>query len=518
MGKVILFLVDDLHLEGRPTEMQNQFAQDLGTKLTACKEAGNNPILICAGDISEKDAGIEWAAQFNVETIYVCGNHEFWNNDYYELIDLLKEKVKQPEFNHVHFLHNEEVIIHGVRFLGATMWTELGHSWAWSKRNYILKHFFSMADFRKITARKFYRDSSKVDEMFKMLVKNGVDPEQATNLIASESFNPLIQMEENALSVDFIENKIIEPFDGQTVVVTHHLPIPDFWMKTQGMHEHILTAPYINNKGVYQEYSKQKIPPEKDILMMGFYVNSAYQFFEHNFSPDIWIHGHFHKSVDGFIGTTRVVSSPVGYLRQSETLNLKQIEIGNEVNNYIEDAIREISNFNWTGKINKTLYAFKRVITDFSKPITDEAIDFESFFSVLNVFQDYHEKNLKDVEIFVSNILYNYIKITNREASLSDQLYITSFISGFGKWASKNGNNKVGIDILNLTLNERSFLNETQYKKLKDKNELEHYSDWLREIEKIDKQVFKFKDSLIEFFTRIKNGEKLIDKSALNED
>lgn len=511
MGKVILFLVDDLHLEGRPTEMQNNFAEQLGAQLTICKEAGNTPILICAGDISEKDAGIEWAAQFKVETVYVCGNHEFWNNDYYDVIDTLKAKVKQPEYSHVHFLHNDEVILHGIRFLGATLWTELGQGWAWAKRNYILKHFFSMADFRKITARKFYQNSAKVDEMFQMLIKNGVDSDQATNLIANESFNPLIQMEENALSVDFIENKIIEPFDGKTVVVTHHLPIPDFWMKKQNMHEHILTAPYINNKGVYQEYLKQKIPAEKDILMMGFYVNSFYQFFEHNFSPDIWIHGHFHKPVDGFIGTTRVISSPVGYMRQSEALNVKHIEMGNELNSYLDDAIREIEEFDWSGKINKTLYAFKRVINDFSKPIANEKIDFESFLSILTVFQEHHEKNLKDVEFFVSNLLYNFIKITNKEASLSDQLYITSYASGFGKWASKNGNNKVGIDTLNLSLNENSFLDEAQYKKIKikDKYESEHYSDWLKEIDKVDNQVFAFKEMLVEFFNHIKNGDKI---------
>lgn len=345
MGKVILFLVDDLHLEGRPQEMQIDFAKDLQAQLTICKDAGNIPILICAGDISEKDAGMDWALQFQVETIYICGNHEFWNNDYYDVIDLLREKSKKPEYNKIHFLHNEEIILHGVRFLGSTMWTELGQSWAWAKRNYILKHFFSMADFRKITARRFYRDTAKVDEMFKVLIKNGVEPEQATTLIENEAFNPLIQMEENAASIDFLENKILEPFDGKTVVVTHHLPIPDFWMKTLEMNENILTAPYINNKSVYQEYLKQKISADKDILMMGFYVNRAYQFFEHNFAPDIWVHGHFHKSVDGFIGTTRIASSPVGYIRQGEKINVKQIVIGDEISNYIDNSIREIENY-----------------------------------------------------------------------------------------------------------------------------------------------------------------------------
>lgn len=502
MSKVILFLVDDLHLEGRPIEMQNDFAQQISMQLEACKKDGDTPILVCAGDISEKDLGIDWVSQFKVDTVYLCGNHEFWNNDYYEIIDLLQTKTKQPGYEHIHFLHNDEVILHGVRFLGATMWTELGESWAWIKRNYILKHFFSMADFRKITARKFYQNKAKVDEMFNLLLKNGVDPEQATALIAMEAFNPLLQIEENALSVEFLENKILEPFDGKTVVVTHHLPISDFWMKTLDMNEHILTAPYINNKSIYQEYQKQKVNADKDILMMGFYVNSCYQFFEHNFAPEIWVHGHFHKQIDEFIGTTRVVSSPAGYMRQSTTINIKKIIIGDEVNNYINNAIKEIENYDWTGKINNTLLAFKQVINDFSKPITEDRLDPDSFVSILSVFRQHHENNLKNVETFVSSILYNLIKIVKKDISLSDQLYITSFISGFGKWASKNG--KVGIDTLNIMLNDNSFLSDSAYKKIKEKEPMEHFTDWLKEIDKVDRQVLVFQETLINYFNHIR--------------
>ena len=494
--------------------MQEKFAQQLSVELEECKKNGNIPILICAGDISEKDAGIDWAAQFKVDTVYICGNHEFWNNDYYEVIETLREKANSPGYEHIHFLHNDEVILHGVRFLGATMWTELGKTWSWVKRNYILKHFFSMADFRKITAHKFYRNAEKVDEMFKMLVKNGVELDQATTLISSELFNPLIQMEENALSVDFLENKIIEPFDGKTVIVSHHLPIPDFWMKVLDMNENIMTAPYINNKSVYQEYLKQKISADKDILMMGFYVNTYYQFFEHNFSPDIWIHGHFHKPVDSYIGTTRMVSNPVGYMRQSETLTIKQIVVGEEVMNYIDNSLKEIDSFDWLGKINVNLGEFKQVIKDFSAPIIEEKIQPESFIAILDSFKKAHDKNLKDVEIFVSNLLYNLIKIVKKDIYLSDQLYITSFISGFGKWASKN--NRDSIHSLNLLLNEQSFISEASYKKYKDKIELEHYMDWLKEIEKIERQVINFKQTLTDYFNHLKEPG-IIDKIINDE-
>ncbi len=514
MGNTVLFLIDDLHLEGRPEEMQKGFAEKLMSQINKSKSEGDSPILVCAGDISEKDAGMDWVKQFDVETIYICGNHEFWQNDYYEVIDLLKAKSQMPGYEKIHFLHNDEVIINGIRFLGSTMWTELGQSWAWVKRNYILKHFFSMADFKRITAHKFYRNKEKVDEMFKLLIKNGVEPDQATTVISSELFNPLIQIEENEASVDFLENKMIEPFDGKTVVVTHHLPIPKFWMDKLEMNENIMTSSYINNKSVYQEYLKQKVPAEKDILMMGFYVNTSYQFFEHNFSPDIWIHGHFHKPVDDYIGTTRIVSNPVGYLRQSENLEIKKIVIGNEIDNYIENSIRTINSYEWENKINSNLIDFKRVIKDFSLPITEEKLDPESFLPILNSFIKVHEQNLKDVEVFVSNLLYNLIKISHKDISISDQLYITSFISGFGKWTVKNG--RESIDLLSLLLNDNSFLSENAYKKIKDKMDLEHYLDWIREINKVEKQVINFKKALIDYFNYIKQPGVL--DSVINTD
>ncbi|NCP98099.1 hypothetical protein GW796_07240 [archaeon] len=517
MGQTILFIIDDVHLEGRPIEMQNSFANKLHEQILKCKNDKNIPILICAGDISENTQGMEWLVQFQCDTIYICGNHEFWNHDYYEVIDNLKAKSKEPGFEKIHFLHNEEKIIHGIRFLGSTLWTELAQNWAWIKKNYVVKHFMSMADFRKITARKFYLNSTKVDEMFKFLVKNGVEPDVATNLIELESFNPYLQIEENSTSIDFLENKIIEPFDGKTIVVSHHLPIPDFWMKTLGMNENILTSPYINNKAVYKEYLKQKIPAEKDILMMGFYVNSAYQFFEHNFAPDIWIHGHFHKEIDGYIGTTRMVSSPVGYMRQSEDFKVKQIIIGNEITNYIDDAIKEINNFDWNVKVKDTLNQFKNFIYDIAKVINEKEIKSDTFSPVLMAFKTQHDKNLKDVEIFVSNLFYNLIKLIDPQTTILDQIYMTSYISGFGKWAAKQG--KIGIDSFSLNTSEVSFISENKYNKIKEKNDnyLEHYKEWLTELDMIEEQVSHFKTSLIAYFIFLKT-QNLLEITADDED
>ena len=516
MNKNILIVVDDIHLEGRPKEMQDDFANKINERIINIKEQKNVPILICAGDISEKDQGLDWVRQFDCEIIYVCGNHEFWNNDYYEVIEVLKEKVKLPEYKHIHFLHNESIILNGVRFIGGTMWADLAKSWAWIKRNYVLKHFYSMADFRKITAKKFYNNQEDVDNMFKMLLSNGVDEERITNVISKQLYNPYLQMEENRKTVEFIEDKMIEQFDGETVVVTHHLPIPNFWMKVNEMNEQILAAPHINNKTLYEKYQKQKIEADKDILMMGFYVNTSYQFFEHNFSPDLWIHGHFHKPVDGFIGTTRIVSNPVGYLKQSSQLNLKEVELGGKLQDYIAYAKDYLENYDWDKKILNTVTSCKTAISGIVE-ITNEDNFEESYIKpILNSFKKQHEQNLKEVEREISSILYNLIKMINKEIEVPDHLYVTSYVSGFSRWASKN--KVVGIGPLNFSINENSFISEKELKKLEDKEKNYHYSQWLNIVETVIEQSGSFKESLILFLDEVSKNPKLEENYINNID
>lgn len=516
MEKNILIVVDDIHLEGRPKEMQDDFFNIINQKILSIKEDKNNPILICAGDISEKDQGIEWVKNFDCDVIYVCGNHEFWNNDYYDVIETLKEKVKLPEYKHIHFLHNDSIVLNGVRFVGGTMWADLGKSWAWIKRNYVLKHFYSMADFRKITARKFYTNQEEVDNMFKLLVANGVDEEQITNVISKQLYNPYLQMEENRKTVEFIEDKMIEQFDGETVVITHHLPIPNFWMKVNEMNEQILSAPHINNKTIYEKYQKQKIEVDKDILMMGFYVNTSYQFFDHNFSPDIWIHGHFHKPVDGFIGTTRIVSNPVGYLKQSTQLNLKTIELGSKLQDYISYSKKYLQDYDWDKKILNTVLSCKKAIMGIVDIINEDNFSQESIKPIINSFKKQHEQNLKEVERDISSILYNLIKLINKDIDVPDHLYVTSYVSGFSRWASKN--KVVGIGPLNFLINDSSFSSEKELKKMEEKDRQYHYTQWLNTVETVIEQSSSFKENIILFLDEVSKNPKLEENYINNID
>ena len=124
MDESTILLIDDVHLEHRDLIMQESFADYLKSKIQIVKNELKNPILVCAGDIDEGIKGIEWLKQFECDIVYVCGNHEFWNNDYYEVIKSLEDISKQSEYAHIRFLHNKAVYIEGIRFIGGTLWTD----------------------------------------------------------------------------------------------------------------------------------------------------------------------------------------------------------------------------------------------------------------------------------------------------------------------------------------------------------------------------------------------------------
>ena len=81
----------------------------------------------------------------------------------------------------------------------------------------------------------------------------------------------------------FIEAELAKPFEGATVVVTHHAPHP------RSMHSHygsdLLSAAYVSDLTAVIEAGQ----------------------------PNLWVHGHVHENFDYRVGATRVVCNPHGY-------------------------------------------------------------------------------------------------------------------------------------------------------------------------------------------------------------
>lgn len=208
-------------------------------------------VIVLAGDIHPGTQGIEWARQrwADKEIIYVPGNHEYYRSQ----VDQMNEQFAEAGKLHgVHVLNRGEVTIGGVRFLGATLWTDFGLFGEGDKPWAMRECSSYLADFRVI------RYGERV-----------FTPEDSVRLHRQD--------------VAWLKSKLREEtFMGKTVVVTHHLP---------------------SRKSVAARYAKE-------LASSGFASNLSRLLG----LSELWIHGHTHDSFDYVEAGTRVICNPRGYV------------------------------------------------------------------------------------------------------------------------------------------------------------------------------------------------------------
>jgi hypothetical protein len=220
----------------------------------------DSDLVILAGDIDGGSKGVTWAAQkFDKPVIYIAGNHEFYNRDISTEIDVLRQAAHGTNIN---FLDHDILICEGVRFVGATLWTnfELDGDTPDQVTNAKKTASQSMNDFRCIYNRgdRFSPDDS-------------------------------VALFEQALQ--FLRMTLSQPFEGKTVVVTHHSPSP---------------------RSVHSRY-------RGDLLNAAFSSNLEFLMDGPN-APALWIHGHTHDSFDYMVHEqTRVIANPRGYTSYNST-------------------------------------------------------------------------------------------------------------------------------------------------------------------------------------------------------
>jgi Icc-related predicted phosphoesterase len=235
-----LWLFSDLHLEV--------------AVLQAPLAIPDADVCVAAGDLCRAPAnGVHWLAEniaHAMPCVYVAGNHEFYKGGIREGLE--DGHAAAARFKNVNFLENQAIVIDGVRFLGATLWTdyriegspELAVRYARERMN----------DYRQIAAQR--------------------NPWQR--------FVPQTAYRMHQDSRRFIETTLqSDPIP--TVVVTHHLP-----------HENSIPARF------------------KGDLLNAAYASDLSQVIEEQ-QPALWVHGHTHDSCDYHVGATRIVCNPRGY-------------------------------------------------------------------------------------------------------------------------------------------------------------------------------------------------------------
>lgn len=206
-------------------------------------------VLILAGDIDLLEKGVAWASEAfpDIEhIIYTPGNHEYYGGALGHTLSKIRAAAGR-----VHVLDLDELVIKGVRFLGATAFTNYRVTGNPAAAARVAQ--MQMTDFKKIRNERFGR----------------VHPVDFIR-IADRSHA-------------WLSGKLQEPFQGPTVVITHHAPALTC-LEHGGTHGSELDGAYSN---------------DWDDL-----VDSK---------ADLWVYGHTHECVDFKIGTTRVVSNQRGY-------------------------------------------------------------------------------------------------------------------------------------------------------------------------------------------------------------
>ncbi|WP_347909878.1 metallophosphoesterase [Pseudomonas grandcourensis] len=227
-----IHLLSDLHHEFRPF----------------VPEVVDADVVILAGDIDVKARGVAWAKQaFSCPVLYVPGNHEFYGGHLNNT--LLKMRLASDE--RVRVLDRDEVIIGGVRFLGATMWTDFTATGNQSVASMQAQH--AMNDFRQIRTDNYRR------------------------------IRPVDLVEQSVKTRDWLCSKMAEPHEGLTVMITHHAPT-------------LLSLAGISHAGTHLDAAYAN--PWEDLM---------------SDSIALWVHGHSHAAVDYNIAGTRVVCNPRGY-------------------------------------------------------------------------------------------------------------------------------------------------------------------------------------------------------------
>lgn len=209
-------------------------------------------VVVLAGDIHRHTHAIHWAAaKFSKPVICIAGNHEFYGAHLHGLTAELRKCAAQ--YDHVHLLDNDAIVIDGVRILGAVLWTDF---------------------------MLFGKDRGTIGQCLTE-AKHGMYDFSQIRFLAGRWLSPVDTIRLHRISTAFLAETLATPFNGPTVVVTHHLP---------------------SIQSVADRF-------KKDLLSAAFASN-----LEHLVAKaDLWVHGHTHDSFDYRIGKCRVVCNPRGY-------------------------------------------------------------------------------------------------------------------------------------------------------------------------------------------------------------
>jgi predicted phosphodiesterase len=218
----------------------------------------NANIVIAAGDIGIGRQGVEWLKTINKPVIYIAGNHEFYTHEYRSTLNMLHNTCANTN---IYFLEKNTFIFQEIRFIACTLWTDLLKEGEKKAHDVGLR----LNDFRTIHFKEHAFDQAAFTQLHRR-------------------------------SLMWLENELEHPFDGKTIVITHHAPSLLSWREKAN---DLKRMAYCNDL--------DELIKKHDIVA--------------------WFHGHIHSPNDYMLAGTRILSNPRGYLGRKEVEGFDQNKI-----------------------------------------------------------------------------------------------------------------------------------------------------------------------------------------------
>lgn len=215
-------------------------------------------VVVVAGDVCPfnnvvvEEMARKWRGS---EIVYVPGNHEFYGDEMTIVEGDMEVFCREAG---IHLLNRRAVVINGVRFVGATLWT----------------------DFR------LYAGVDDVAVLAAMIrARNSINDYKGYILHEGVRLTPWTTARMHEADKEFIKTTLAEakPTNIPSVVVTHHAP------SARSIHHRFL------GDGINPAFASNL----DDVVADGRAV--------------FWFHGHMHDSVQYEVGETMVMSNPYGY-------------------------------------------------------------------------------------------------------------------------------------------------------------------------------------------------------------
>ncbi len=245
-----LLVLADLHLDHWLMEKRDPLCElDQATR-------SNVAHCIVAGDLCNKGhkrwtSCLEWVASKlpNAQVWVFPGNHDYYDGR----IDREDKLEAAAESVGAHFAQKRSIEIDGHRFLCCTLWTNFnlfGEPQQWAAMH----------------------DAGRVMNDYRYI------------RVERKGYGRLEPRESAAIHADhrgWLDAELAKPFDGETIVVTHHAPHP-------------------------------KVLSRAGNSIDAAYASDLSRLIERH-QPAWWIHGHTHRPTDFVLGRTRVANASTGY-------------------------------------------------------------------------------------------------------------------------------------------------------------------------------------------------------------